>query len=382
MAAEMLADAGMPVVIADAKPSPARKFLMAGKSGLNLTMDQPDDVFARAYSGGFDMTAALAEFGPRDVITWAQSLDREVFTGTSGRVFPKEMKASPLLRAWLGRLAEKGVELRTRWRWTGWDGDRAVFDTADGVQDFDASVVVLACGGASWARLGSDGAWAKWLGADVAPFRPANMGFTVNWSAPMARHFGAPVKPVRLMAGDQSVLGEFVVSERGLEGSGIYAVSSAMRDGANLSLDLVPNLSLDEIRARLARPRGKNSLSNHMRKSLKLSAVKIGLLNEWARPLNVETLPEVIKNLGVAHTGPRPLDEAISIAGGVAQTALTETLMLAKMPGVFCAGEMLDWEAPTGGYLITGCLASGRLAGINAAKWARSAEHREATPNP
>jgi len=375
MAAEALADAGRSVLIAEAKPSPARKFLMAGKSGLNLTKDEPFKTFLTAYgSSAPALELMLAQFGPAEVQRWAQELGQSVFTGSSGRVFPRAMKASPLLRAWLARLDETGVQLQSRWRWLGWDGDAALFDTPDGPQRVTAGVCVLALGGASWARLGSDGQWADFLGhagVPLAPFQASNMGFTVDWSPHMQRHFGAPVKGVALRAGDQVVRGEFVVSQRGVEGSGIYAVSQAMRDGAALSVDLLPDLSVDQIATRLARPRGKQSLANHLRKALKLSPVKQALLMEFARPLpdDPAKLADTIKALPLRHTGPRPMDEAISTAGGVCWEAMTDTLMLRDRPGVFCAGEMLDWDAPTGGYLITGCLATGLWAGQAAARW-------------
>jgi len=265
-----------------------------------------------------------------------------------------------------------GVEFRTRWRWTGW-GDGFEFDTPEGVQTLAPKVCVLALGGASWARLGSDGMWAKLLaarGVELAPFKPANMGFCIDWTPYMAKHFGAPVKGISLITNDNPLRGEFVISKRGVEGSGIYAVSKAMRDGADLTLDLMPDWSVDRVRQRLARPRGKATVMNHMRKGLKLDTVKLALLQEFARPLPAEAgdLAKVIKALPVKHSGPRPMDEAISTAGGVAFSGLTEGLELKAAPDVFCAGEMLDWEAPTGGYLITGCLATGRWAGRAAAE--------------
>ncbi len=368
MAAEALNSAGVRPVIAEAKPSVGRKLLMAGKSGLNLTKDEPFDTFLTAYGETADWLAPmLRAFGPEQVQDWAKGLGQEVFTGSSGRVFPKTMKASPLLRAWLRRL---DVDVRTRWRWTGWDGEGITFDTPDGPQILHPKVTILALGGASWSRLGSDGKWAAYL--EIAPFQPANMGFRRDWSDHMARHFGAPVKPVRLMVGDQVVDGEFVVTEKGVEGSAIYAVSRALRDGGALVLDLLPGLTEAEVAKRLAKPRGKASLSNHMRKALGLTGVKAALLRE-AGPLpeSAEALAARIKNLPLALDGPAPLDEAISTAGGIRQSALTSDLMLIDRPGVFCAGEMLDWEAPTGGYLLTGCLATGRWAGLAAADYLR-----------
>lgn len=373
MAAEELARAGRKVVVVDAKPSVGRKFLMAGKSGLNLTKDEPFETLLAHYgkaSGA--LRAIIADFDATAVQAWAQDLGQDVFTGSSGQVFPKAMKTSPLLRAWLVRLAEMGVEFRTRWRWVGWN-DAFEFNTPNGAQMITPKVCVLALGGASWARLGSDGAWANMLaakGVELSPFKPANMGFCVDWSPYMAKHFGAPVKSVTLHVRKEYIPGEFVISKQGIEGSGIYAVSKLMRDGAPLTVDLMPDWNLHKIQTRLEKPRGKTTLMNHMRKALKLDAVKLALLQEFARPLpnDAATLAKVIKALPVKHSGPRPIDEAISTAGGVAFSALTEGLELKAVPSVFCAGEMMDWEAPTGGYLITGCLATGRWAGRSAAK--------------
>jgi len=372
MAAEELARAGRRVVVVDAKPTVGRKFLMAGKSGLNLTKDEPFETFLSRYGEASDnLRAPLEAFGPDAVQDWARELGQEVFTGSSGQVFPKAMKASPLLRAWLVRMRGLGVEFRTRWRWTGW-GDGFEFATPDGVQVLRPKICVLALGGASWARLGSNGAWADMLaakGVELAPFQPANMGFVVDWSPYMARHFGQPVKGIALIVNGKSRRGEFVISKRGVEGSGIYAMSKAMRAGAKLTLDLMPDWSAERIAERLSKPRGKATVTNHLRKVLKLDAVKLALLQEFARPLPAgRELARVIKSLPLKHSGPRPMDEAISTAGGVRFSALTEGLELKAVPGVFCAGEMLDWEAPTGGYLLTGCLATGRWAGISGGK--------------
>ena len=376
MAAEVLAGAGCRVVVAEGKPSPARKFLMAGKSGLNLTKDEPFEVFAAQFGAGW-MRPILAEFGPAAAMDWARGLGQEVFTGSSGRVFPVAMKGSPLLRAWLARLAAAGVELRSRWRWTGFDGAALAFETPEGARRLAPRVTVLALGGASWPRLGSDAAWLPWLagrGVAIAPFRPANMGFAVDWSAHMAPHFGQPVKDVVLRAGGRVQRGEFVVSARGIEGGGIYAVAAAMRDGADLTLDLAPARSLAEVTGRLQRP-GRDSVANRLRKALHLDPVKIALLQEWGRPLPTDParLARLVKALPVRHAGPRPLAEAISSAGGIARDSLTDGLELRALPGVFAAGEMLDWEAPTGGYLLTGCLATGRWAGRAAAATLRRA---------
>lgn len=366
MAAEVISAAGHSVVVAEAKPSVGRKFLMAGKSGLNLTKAQPFETFLAAYQeAALQLRPMLEAFGPEAVQGWAEALGQEIFTGSSGRVFPKAMKASPLLRAWMGRLAAQDVTVQTRWRWTGVSDGAYAFDTPDGVQTLLPKVCVLACGGASWAKLGSDGVWVQALGLPVATFQPANMGFEVAWSPHMAKHFGTPVKNVELCAGAQRVQAEFVISGRGLEGGGIYAVSRAMREGHALRLDLLPDLSEAEVRSRLSKPRGKASLSNHLRKVLKLSAEKQALLMEFARPLP-EDLAPLLKALPVTHAGPRPMDEAISTAGGVPFAAMDDASMLREMPGVFAAGEMLDWEAPTGGYLLTACLATGRWAGQGA----------------
>ena len=365
MAAEQLALAGLRVLVAEAKPAPARKFLMAGKSGLNVTKAEGLTEFAGQFTAEW-LAPMLAEFGPVQVQDWCRDLGQAVFTGSSGRVFPVAMKGSPLLRAWLLRLAGQGVDLRTRWRWTGFSGDGFRFDTPEGERVLRPDVTVLALGGASWARLGSDAAWVPWLvdrGVEIAPFRPANMGFSVTWSPQMARHFGAAVKGAALQAGEKRLRGEFVISARGLEGGGIYAVSRQLREGAALVLDLLPDISAEEVAARLARMRPGESFSNRLRK-LGLGAPAAALVMEFGRGLDPVA---AVKALPVPLTGPRPLDEAISVAGGVTRAAVTEGLELRALPGVFVAGEMLDWEAPTGGYLLTGCWATGRWAGRAAA---------------
>ena len=373
-AAERLAARGYSVLVAEAMPSVGRKFLMAGKSGLNLTKTEEPEAFLSRFADGSDtLHAAMRDFGPKAVIAWAEGLGQPVFTGSTGRVFPVAMKASPLLRAWLARLAAMGVTVRTRMRWTGWEADAWRFETPDGVRLIRAEAVVLALGGASWRRLGSDGAWADGLGLAVAPFKPSNVGLRVDWSAHMAPRFGQPVKAVRLIAGAVESRGEWVIAEGGIEGGGIYEVSMAVRDGAPLFLDLLPDLALDEVMARLARPRGKASLSNHVRKVLGLSPVLRALLMEWGRPLPEGTaLAQRIKALPVPVIGTMPMDRAISTGGGLAWDAL-DGLMLKDRPGVFAAGEMLDWEAPTGGYLLTACLATGRAAGDAASDWIEAA---------
>lgn len=376
MAAGELACAGYRVLMADAKPSLGRKLLMAGKSGLNLTKEEPFDRFLEEYREAADfLTPMLRQFGPDQVKDWAEGLGQDLFTGSTGRVFPKVMKASPLLRAWLAELTGLGVEIRTRWRWQGWQNGDWLFDTPQGPQAIRPKVVVLAMGGASWARLGSDGVWATHLKDRVtlSPFEPANAGLVMEWSDHMARHFGQPLKNIGLKAGSRSTRGEAVISARGLEGGGIYAISRDLRQGASLTLDLKPDMSADQLATRLARPRGKTSWSNHLRKTTGLDPAKLALLQECARPLpkGPEALAALIKALPVPHQGLRPIDEAISTAGGIALDALDDTLMLRAMPGVFAAGEMLDWEAPTGGYLLTACLATGRWAGQHAAQYAK-----------
>ncbi|MBM2290401.1 TIGR03862 family flavoprotein [Sulfitobacter pseudonitzschiae] len=364
MAAEVLAQAGVQVCVYDAKPSVGRKFLMAGKSGLNLTMDAPLDAFVPHYAeAAATLRPILQGFDAAAVQDWARGLGQEVFTGSSGRVFPRAMKASPLLRAWLVRLNDLGVQMQTRWRWTGFDGDALTFDQGR----VTADVTVLALGGASWARLGSDGAWADILrGQDiaVAPFGAANVGLQVEWSAHMAPHYGQPVKAVAWQAGDLSSRGEAILSAKGLEGGGIYSIARAVREGAALTVDLMPDQTVQQVAARLAKKRGKESHANHIRKTLKLEPLKLALLQEWARPLpqDPQALAGVLKALPVAHIGLRPLDEAISTSGGLSFDALDDALMLKARPGTFAAGEMLDWEAPTGGYLITACMATGRWA--------------------
>ncbi|MCC7319461.1 MAG: TIGR03862 family flavoprotein [Rubellimicrobium sp.] len=364
MAAEEMGRAGVAVTVADAMPSPARKFLMAGKSGLNLTRDEPIDDFLRAFTPLPPVfEAALRDFGPEAVKDWARGLGQEVFTGTSRRVFPVVMKASPLLRVWLARLASFGVTLERRWRWTGWEGGAALFDTPAGVRRVSAQATVLALGGASWPRLGSDGGWTALLPGLVAPFRPANMGLAVAWSAQMARHFGQPVKGVALSAGAARTRGECVISARGLEGGGIYAVARAVREGAQLTLDLFPDLGEAELAARLGRMAAGDSVANRLRR-LGLDPARAALVQEFGRPLPADLAP-LLKALPIRHAGPRPLSEAISSAGGLKWSAL-DGFMLRDRPGVFAAGEMLDWEAPTGGYLLSACLATGRAAGRQA----------------
>jgi uncharacterized flavoprotein (TIGR03862 family) len=372
MAAEVLAQAGRRVVICEAKPSPARKFLMAGKSGLNLLNSAPLPAQIAQYSQGADWLAPMLDsFGPPQIAAWAEGLGQELFTGSSGRIFPRAMKASPLLRAWLARLESLGVTLRRGWRWQGGSFD---FATPDGARSLAPRVTVLALGGASWARLGSDGAWAADLearGVALAPFQPANMGFQVAWSPHMVAYFGQPLKGCALAAGPKHLRAECVISARGIEGGGIYALSHLLLAGAAFEIDLFPDLTIAEIAARLERQPRKLSLTNRLRRALALQGVRLALVLECARPLPQPPLElaAALKALRPPLLGPRPMDEAISTAGGIAQSACDGGLMLRDWPGVFVAGEMLDWSAPTGGYLLTACLATGHWAGEHAARW-------------
>ena len=364
MAAEELAKAGRRVVICEGKSSPARKFLMAGKSGLNVTKAQALPAFIAAYQSPH-MAPFLAEFGPEAVMDWCNQLGADVFTGSSGRVFPKAMKASPLVRAWMARLAGMGVELRSRWRWAGFDDGFAI-DTPQGRTALHPAVTVLALGGASWARLGSDAAWVPWLaekGVQITPFQPANMGFQVDWSPHMAKVFGQAVKGAALCVDKRRERGEFIISSKGIEGGGIYAVSRDLRQGAALQLDLMPDVSVDEVAQRLSAMRPSETLVNRLRK-LGLSAPALALVMEFGRALSPL---QAVKALPIPLGPPRPMDEAISVAGGVSFASVTPDLELRALPKTFVCGEMLDWEAPTGGYLLTGCWASGRWAGRAAA---------------
>lgn len=389
MAAETLVKAGIRVAVFDAMPSLGRKFLMAGRGGLNLTHSEPIEPFLSRYgSRRAWIEPLLAAFAPADLVDWAHGLGIRTFVGSSGRVFPAEMKAAPLLRAWLHRLRGAGVVIHARHRWTGWGGDgRLRFQTPAGELVLKADAVILALGGGSWAKLGSDGAWVPLLaahGVPIAPLRPANCGFDVGWSEHFRSRFaGMPLKTVAAGFTDASGVehrrqGECMVTETGLEGSLIYALSAPLRDtleatgSVTLHLDLAPGKDLARVIEEVARPRGSRSLSSHLQSRVGIAGVKAGLLREclpkddYADPLR---LARAIKVLPVRLVAPRPLDEAISTAGGVAFEALDASLMLRAMPGVFCAGEMLDWEAPTGGYLLTACFASGRAAGLGALGW-------------
>lgn len=380
MAAEQLAQAGIAVDVYDAMATPARKFLRAGIGGLNLTHSEPLDRFVARYGAQADRFARwLAEFGPEQQRAWAAGLGVETFVGSSGRVFPTEFKAAPMLRAWLRRLAAQGARLHGRHRWLGWDdAGRLRFASPGGEIAVSAAVTVLALGGGSWPQLGSDGAWVSLLNAQgipVEPLKPANCGFDVAWSEHFRHRFaGQPVKSVGLSFGGRSLKGEFVITATGIEGGAIYALSAALRDacpGAVLMLDLKPDWPAAKLEAALAKPRGSRSLSHHLERTIGLKGVAAGLLRELAHPLpeGAAALTTCIKALPLPLLAPRPLAEAISSAGGIRFDAVSDGLMLKARPGIFVAGEMLDWEAPTGGYLLTGCFATGRLAGLSALSW-------------
>jgi uncharacterized flavoprotein (TIGR03862 family) len=389
MAAEVLSGGGVRVALFEAMPSVGRKFLLAGKGGLNLTHAEPRAAFLARYGARrARLEPLLAEFGPEAVRAWARDLGIDTFIGSSGRVFPAGMKAAPLLRAWLHRLRGAGVRIHVRHRWRGWDDAGALcFDTPQGPRPIGSDAVVLALGGGSWPQLGSDAAWVPLLkrhGVPVAPLQPANCGFDVVWSEHFrTRHAGQPVKTVAAALTDASgaerhARGEFVVTASGVEGGMIYALSAPLRDtiaargAAVIRLDLAPDRTPAQVLEILRRPRGARSMANHLRRGLGIAGVKAGLLREGASPDDIADparLAAVIKALPLRLTAARPLAEAINTAGGVAFEALDERLMIRARPGVFCAGEMLDWEAPTGGYLLTACFASGRAAGRGALAW-------------
>lgn len=389
MAGEILIQNGVRVDLYDAMPSVGRKFLLAGKGGLNLTHSETSDLFLSRYGARrAQIEPWLEAFGPEALRLWVHGLGVETFVGTSGRVFPTGMKAAPLLRAWLHRLREAGVRFHMRHGWRGWNEEGALrFATPAGEKSVRSDAVILALGGGSRARLGSNGAWVPLLaqrGVPVAALRPANCGFDVGWSEHFRTRFaGHPLKSVTVTFTDKEGVtvrkqGEFMVTATGVEGSLIYALSARLRDeieiagAAILYLDLVPGRELSAVIEELARPRGSRSMASHLQSRLGLKGVKAGLLRECA-PAQDYTDPArlgaAIKALPVRLIAPRPLDEAISSAGGVAFEALDERLMIRSLPGVFCAGEMLDWEAPTGGYLLTACFASGRAAGLGVLAW-------------
>jgi len=392
MAAEVLSGTDVQVDLYDAMPSLGRKFLLAGKGGLNLTHSEGREAFLSRYGARrAEIEPLLDAFGADDLRAWAEGLGIETFVGSSGRVFPREMKAAPLLRAWLHRLREAGVRFHVRHRWLGWAPRVAqasrlhlLFATPEGEKTLSADAVILALGGGSWAKLGSDGAWVPLLqarGIDIAPLKPANCGFDIPWSEHFrARFAGQPLKTVIARCQDDEGgeirrQGECVITETGIEGSLIYALSAPLRDrieaegSALLHLDLAPGKSLARVTEEIAHPRGSRSLSSHLQSRVGITGVKAGLLREvlgaaaYGDPVQ---LTAAIKALPLQLIAPRPLDEAISTAGGVRFEALDKHLMLRGLPGVFCAGEMLDWEAPTGGYLLTACFASGRAAGLGA----------------
>jgi uncharacterized flavoprotein (TIGR03862 family) len=389
MAAEVIrAEPSIKVDVYESMPSLGRKFLMAGKSGLNLTHSEPFEKFISRYGDRrAQIEPMLRKFGPEELRDWAAGLGVETFVGTSGRIFPVGMKASPLLRAWLKRLDASGVRFHLRHKWHGEidvDGglSRVGFSTPGGDVSVKADAVVLALGGGSWARLGSDGAWVPWLreaGVQVERLRPSNCGFDVAWSGHFRERFeGQPLKSVVLSFGPFRQQGEFIVTKEGVEGSLVYAASARLREEieqtgrALMLLDLLPDRTHDWITGKLARPRGSRSMASHLEKTVGIKGVKAGLLHEFLSKedfANVESLAHFIKNLPIPLMATRPLDEAISSAGGVKFESLDEHLMLKSMPGIFCAGEMLDWEAPTGGYLITACMASGVAAGQGVLKW-------------
>ena len=399
MAAEVLCknklSSNIEIDVFDAMPSVGRKFLMAGKGGLNITHSEPEEIFLSRYGARRkDISPLLDAFGPNALRGWIHDLGIDTFIGSSGRVFPTDMKAAPLLRVWLHRLREAGVRFHMRHRWSdlspeGHGKSTLHFDTPAGEQHIDTDAVVLALGGGSWAKLGSDGRWVAQLeqiGIPVAPLRPANCGFNVDWSEHLRTRFsGQPVKPVRARFSDQNGaeqqrLGELMITDNGVEGSLIYALSAPLRDAIEkngsitLYLDLLPAHEFSLVAAEIAHPRGSRSLSSHLQSRLGIKGVKMALLHECvAREdfSNPQKLAAAIKSLPIKLISPRPLEEAISSAGGVDFKALDNQLMLKHLPGVFCAGEMLDWEAPTGGYLLTACFASGYVAGQGVLSWLR-----------
>lgn len=389
MAADVLAGHGHRVTVYEAMPTVGRKFLLAGKSGLNITHSEDYQRFVTRFGAANGrLKEALDAFTPQDVRNWAQSLGTETFVGSSGRVFPTVMKASPLLRAFVRHLESRGVEIRTRHRWTGFVGDGYRFETPEGETIIRPDATLLALGGASWPRLGSDGQWVPWLrdaGIAVTDFRPANCGFDVSWSELFVSRFaGEPVKSVTVTSASGTTQGEFVISRHGVEGSLIYAHASALRDAlekegkARLVLDLAPAKSVERLAADLARQPQKASFSTRLRKAGPLDGVKAALLREVVPDIgsmNVHAIASHIKALPVSLIRSRPLVEAISSAGGICWYEVGGDYMLKQHPGLFVAGEMLDWEAPTGGYLLTACFATGRAAGISIRHWLNNRTH-------
>ncbi len=388
MAAEVLSAGGARVDLYDAMPSVGRKFLLAGKGGMNITHSEPSADFVRRYGARSAQVAHwLDGFDAAAVRAWIHALGVDTFIGSSGRVFPTDMKAAPLLRAWLHRLREAGVQLHMRHRWLGWDGAQLRFATPDGERVLHADAVVLALGGGSWARLGSDGAWLPLLAqrqVDVTALLPSNCGFDTDWSEHFSsRYAGQPLTTVAITSTDASGVqqrrqGQFVVTASGVEGSLIYALSAALREqiaaagSATIYLDLVPDFSAARVHEEVTRPRGARSMSSHLQSRLGIKGVKSGLLREClsaAEFADTDRLAAALKMLPLTLKRARPIDEAISSAGGVRFEAMDGAGMLLALPGVFAAGEMIDWEAPTGGYLLTACFASGRAAGAGALAW-------------
>ncbi len=390
MAAEILARVGASVTVYDQMPSLARKFLLAGRGGLNLTHSEELPRFLTRYGDISPLLRhAINAFPPAALRTWCEGLGQSTFVGSSGRVFPSSFKTSPLLRAWLRRLTHLNVGFAPRHRWTGWDSmGRLRFDHAGQEVSVESDVVVLALGGASWPRLGSDARWTDTLAARaiaIAPLRPSNCGVTVAWSDAFHRFAGEPLKRIAISIGKRSVRGEAIVTTDGLEGGAIYALSAPLRAAtdtagtATMTIDLSPDMSISTLAQKLAAPRGKQSLANVLRKTVKLAAVATSLLHEAAllfgKPLsalNAEDLAALIKAVPIRITGLRPIASAISTAGGVAFGELDRDFMLIRCPGVFAAGEMLDWEAPTGGYLLQATFATGVAAGRGALAWLRA----------
>jgi uncharacterized flavoprotein (TIGR03862 family) len=388
MAAEVLAQGGAQVTVYDAMPSAGRKLLMAGRGGLNLTHSEPLPQFLTRYREAMPhLKAALEAFPPQALREWSEALGQPTFVGSSGRVFPKSFKASPLLRAWLRRLDSMGVQFALRHRWTGWDSNNHLqFQTPDGPRVVDPRATLLALGGASWPRLGSDGAWAETLAAKgvmISPLRPANSGFTVAWSDIFRGRFeGQPLKGVALTFGAHTVRGEAIMTRTGIEGGAVYALSAELREAIAgsgqviLHIALRPDLDQNDLAARLLAPKGKQSLSNFLRKAAHLSPVVIGLLQEAAKTSGVSLaslspadLAHLINAVPVTLNGTTPIVRAISTAGGIAFDELDANFMIRRLPGVFAAGEMLDWEAPTGGYLLQASFATGTAAGRGVLKY-------------
>ena len=373
MAADFASRSGVEVTLADSMPTFGRKFLMAGKSGLNLTMHEDDITFqTRIIHNNTTIEKALEEFGPIEVIEWANSLGIKTFVGSTGRVFPTEMKASPLLRNWISRLDELGVSRQNRWKLKSLSNKVATFETPQGLLNESADGIVLALGGASWPKLGSNGDWKSLFDpAEVESFQASNCSFVVKWSMKMSKYFGQPLKSIKLSAGSQSSRGEIIISQKGIEGGGIYSLSAQLKKGEDLILDLLPDWDNDKILKLLTIPWGKSSSSNILRKRLKLEPIKQAILREFAMDVFKEPalLTKSIKSLKIPLNGTGPIKTAISTSGGVKMGSIDENFMLRSRPGVFCAGEMLDWDAPTGGYLITTCLATGRMAGKRAVQF-------------